>query len=71
MKKVVIPLSYLLGISDEICELRFREDYKPEKYAEVPWAHKVRAMMRTRQTVPFEKVTARYQHNVCETNEKE
>lgn len=53
MKKVVIPLSYLLGISDEICELRFREDYEPEKYAEVPWAHKVRAMMRTRQTVIF------------------
>lgn len=53
MKKIVIPLSYLLGISDEICELRFREDYEPEKYAEVPWAHKVRAMMRTRQTVIF------------------
>ena len=53
MKKIVTPLSYLLGISDEICELRFREDYEPEKYAEVPWAHKVRAMMRTRQTVIF------------------
>lgn len=49
----IISLSYLLGISDDVCEKRFGLKYEPQEYAKVPWAHKIRAMMRTRQTVIF------------------
>ena len=53
MQNKIIPLSYLLGIADDVCEHRFGDKYKPEEYAKVPWAHKIRAMMRTRQTVIY------------------
>ncbi len=53
MQNKIIPLSYLLGIADDVCEHRFGNKYKPEEYAKVPWTHKIRAMMRTRQTVIY------------------